>query len=147
MPNLFDPLRVGALDLPNRIFMAPMTRSRADADGVPLDIVADYYAQRASAGLILSEAIFVSPMAKGYISTPGLVTDAQVAGWRRVVEAVHAAGGRIFAQLFHTGRVAMPDFLPGGAQPVAPSAIPRRIAPSATIRRRRSSGCLRSSGT
>ncbi len=123
MPNLFDPLRVGALDLPNRIIMAPMTRSRADAAGVPLDIVADYYAQRASAGLILSEAIFVSPMAKGYVSTPGLVTDAQVAGWRRVVEAVHAAGGRIFAQLFHTGRVAMPDFLPGGAQPVAPSAI------------------------
>ncbi|MDB5572767.1 MAG: NADH:flavin oxidoreductase [Hyphomicrobiales bacterium] len=123
MTSLFDPIRVGALDLSSRIFMAPMTRSRADADGVPLDMVAEYYAQRASAGLILSEAIFVSPMAKGYVRTPGLATDAQAAGWRRVVEAVHAAGGRIFAQLYHTGRVALPEFLPGGALPVAPSAI------------------------
>ena len=123
MTSIFDPLCVGALDLPNRIIMAPMTRSRADANGVPLDIVADFYAQRADCGLILSEAIYVSDMAKGYVRTPGLANAAQVAGWKRVTDAVHAKGGRIFAQLFHTGRVAMPDFLPGGAQPVAPSAI------------------------
>jgi N-ethylmaleimide reductase len=123
MSGLFDALRVGALELPNRIVMAPMTRSRADADGVPLDIVAEYYAQRASAGLILSEAIYVSPMAKGYVRTPGLVTDAQLASWRKVTDAVHAAGGRMFAQLYHTGRVALPEMLPGGVLPVAPSAI------------------------
>lgn len=123
MTNLFDPLRLGALDLPNRIIMAPMTRSRADSDGAPLPFVADYYAQRASAGLIVTEAIYVSPMAKGYVRTPGLATQTQVAAWTRVVEAVHKAGGRIFAQLYHTGRVALPDFLPGGALPVAPSAI------------------------
>jgi 6-phosphofructokinase 1 len=81
------------------------------------------YAQRAAAGLMLTEAIYVSPMAKGYVRTPGLWNDAQQAVWARIVKAVHAAGGRIFAQLFHTGRVALPDFLPGGAQPVAPSAI------------------------
>lgn len=123
MPGLHDPIKLGELDLPNRIIMAPMTRSRADANSVPLDIVADYYAQRASAGLIISEAIFVSPMARGYSRTPGLVTDEQIAGWKKVTSAVHAAGGRILAQLYHTGRVALPDFLPGGAQPVAPSAI------------------------
>ncbi len=123
MPTLFDPIRLGALDLPNRIIMAPMTRSRADAKGVPQTFVADYYAQRASAGLIVSEAIYVSPMAKGYVRTPGLVTDEHVAGWRKVTDAVHAAGGLIYAQLYHTGRVALPDWLPGGAQPVAPSAL------------------------
>ena len=123
MPNLFDPIRLGALELPNRVLMAPMTRSRAGADGVPQDIVADYYAQRASAGLILSEAIYVSAMAKGYVRTPGLVTPEHVAGWRKVTDAVHAKGGRIFAQLYHTGRVALPDFLPDQALPVAPSAI------------------------
>ena len=123
MPALYDPVRLGALDLRNRIVMAPMTRSRAQADGVPQPFVADYYAQRAGAGLILSEAIYVSPMAKGYVRTPGLVTDAQVAGWRKVTDAVHARGGLILAQLYHTGRVALPDFLPGNAAPVAPSAI------------------------
>lgn len=123
MDRLFSPLRVGALELPSRVIMAPMTRSRADNDGVPLNYVADYYVQRASAGLMLTEAIYVSPMAKGYVRTPGLVNDAQQAAWGRIVKAVHDAGGRIFAQLFHTGRVALPDFLPGGAQPVAPSAI------------------------
>jgi N-ethylmaleimide reductase len=124
MTTLFDPIRLGAVDLPNRIIMAPMTRSRAgNADGVPLDIVATYYQQRASAGLIISEATNVSAMAKGYVRTPGLYSEAQVAGWRTVTDAVHKAGGRIFAQLFHTGRVALPDFLPGNAQPVAPSAI------------------------
>lgn len=123
MDRLFSPLRVGSLELPSRVIMAPMTRSRADNDGVPLDYVADFYVQRAAAGLMLTEAIYVSPMAKGYVRTPGLWNDAQQSAWARIVKAVHAAGGRIFAQLFHTGRVALPDFLPGAAQPVAPSAI------------------------
>jgi N-ethylmaleimide reductase len=123
MPTLYDPIRLGDIDLPNRIIMAPMTRSRADADGVPLPFVKDYYAQRASAGLIVSEAIYVSRMAKGYVRTPGLMTDQQVMGWMQVTQAVHDAGGKIFAQLYHTGRVALPDFLPMRALPVAPSAI------------------------
>lgn len=123
MTRLFTPLRIGSIELPSRVIMAPMTRSRADNDGVPLAYVADFYTQRASAGLMLTEAIYVSPMAKGYVRTPGLCDDAQQAAWARVVSAVHKAGGRIFAQLFHTGRVALPDFLPGGALPVAPSAI------------------------
>ncbi|MBM3609056.1 MAG: alkene reductase, partial [Alphaproteobacteria bacterium] len=123
MPTLFDPLRLGELDLPNRIIMAPMTRSRAQADGCAPEIVADYYRQRASAGLILSEAIYISPMAKGYVRTPGLATAEHVVAWSRVTRAVHDAGGRIFAQLYHTGRVALPDWLPGGAQPVSASAL------------------------
>lgn len=123
MPGLFDPIRLGALDLPNRMIMAPMTRSRAAADGVPQPYVAEYYAQRSTAGLIVSEAIYVSPMAKGYVRTPGLVTPEHIAGWRKVTDAVRAKGGRIFAQLYHTGRVALPDWLPGYAAPVAPSAI------------------------
>jgi N-ethylmaleimide reductase len=123
MAGLFESLRVGALDLPNRVIMAPMTRSRAEGDGTVPQMVADYYAQRADCGLIISEAIYVSPMAKGYLRTPGLADASHVAAWRRVTDAVRAKNGRMFAQLFHTGRVAMPDFLPGGAQPVAPSAI------------------------
>jgi len=123
MATLYDPVTLGELELPNRIIMAPMTRSRADSDGAPQDYVADYYAQRASAGLIVSEAIYVSPMAKGYVRTPGLATSAHVAAWKNVTAAVHAAGGRILAQLYHVGRVALPDFLPGGVAPVAPSAI------------------------
>lgn len=123
MDRLYSPLRIGSLELPSRIIMAPMTRSRADNNGVPLDYVADFYVQRASAGLMLTEALYVSPMAKGYVRTPGLADDAQQAAWARVVAAVHKAGGRIFAQLYHTGRVALPDFLPSGALPVAPSAI------------------------
>ncbi len=123
MPSLFTPLTLGDLTLPNRILMAPMTRSRNDDHGVPGELVAEYYGQRASAGLILSEATYVSPMGKGYSRIPGLHNQAQVAGWRRVTDAVHAKGGRIFAQLFHTGRVAVPPLLPPGVQPVAPSAI------------------------
>ena len=123
MDRLFSPLRIGSLELPSRVIMAPMTRSRAGNDGVPLDYVADFYVQRASAGLMVTEALYVSPMAKGYVRTPGLADDAQQAAWARVAAAVHKAGGRIFAQLYHTGRVALPDFLPGGAAPVAPSAI------------------------
>ena len=123
MPGLFDSLQLGPLTLPNRVVMAPMTRSRNDDHGVPTELMATYYGQRASAGLILSEAIYISPGAKGYSRIPGLHNDAQVAGWRKVTDAVHAKGGRIFAQLFHTGRVAVPQLLPTGMQPVAPSAI------------------------
>ena len=123
MNSLFDPLQVGGLVLPNRIIMAPMSRSRASESGEPFEMVAEYYAQRASAGLIISESIFISPMAKGYARTPGLVTSDHVDGWNRVTQAVHQNGGRIFAQLYHTGRASMPDFLPGDAQPVGPSAV------------------------
>jgi N-ethylmaleimide reductase len=123
MPTLFDSLRLGPLTLPNRIVMAPMTRSRADDAGAPTDIVATFYAQRASAGLLISEATYVSLGAKGYSRIPGLHSAVQTAAWRKVTDGVHAAGGRIFSQLFHTGRVAVPQLLPQGVAPVAPSAI------------------------
>jgi N-ethylmaleimide reductase len=103
--------------------MAPMTRGRADDAGVQPGYVAEYYRQRASAGLIITEATNISPMAKGYTRTPGIYAAEQVESWRRVTEAVHARGGKIFLQIFHTGRIALPDYLPGGAQPVAPSAV------------------------
>jgi N-ethylmaleimide reductase len=103
--------------------MAPMTRSRADDTGVPTDLVATYYAQRASAGLIITEGVFPSTMGKGYVRTPGIETDAQVVAWKQVTEAVHFNGGRIFMQLMHCGRVSHPSLLPDGALPVAPSAI------------------------
>jgi N-ethylmaleimide reductase len=122
--NLFEPLQLGSLTLPNRILMAPMTRNRADQAGVPLlPMVATYYTQRATAGLIFSEAINVSPEAIGYPNTPGLYTDAQTESWTQVVKAVKAAGGRIFAQVFHTGRVSHPDLQPQGQLPPAPSAV------------------------
>jgi N-ethylmaleimide reductase len=123
MPTLFDPLRVGNIELANRIVMAPMTRSRADDEGVQPSYAAEYYSQRASAGLIITEATNVSPMAKGYVRTPGIYTNEQIESWRNVTHAVHARGGKIFMQLFHTGRIALPDFLPGNTQPVAPSAV------------------------
>ena len=123
MPTLFDPLRVGNMELDNRIIMAPMTRSRADDEGVQPEYAATYYGQRASAGLIITEATNVSPMAKGYVRTPGIYTDAQIESWRSVTKSVHARGGKIFMQIFHTGRIALPDFLPGNVQPVAPSAV------------------------
>ena len=123
MSGLFDTLKLGPITLPNRIVMAPMTRSRNDDAGVPTDIMATYYGQRATSGLIISEAIYITPGAKGYSRIPGLHDDAQVAGWRKVTDAVHAKGGRIYAQLFHTGRVAVPQLLPPGVAPVAPSAI------------------------
>ncbi len=125
MPSLFDPIRVGDLDLPNRIFMAPLTRARATDDRVPTPLMRDYYVQRASAGLILSEATSVTPMGVGYANTPGIWSDAQVAGWRKITDAVHAAGGRMFLQLWHVGRISDPIFLDGRA-PVAPSAIAPR---------------------
>lgn len=122
MSTLFDPIQVGELNLPNRIVMAPLTRCRASAGRVPNALMAEYYAQRASAGLILSEAVAIMPMGVGYPDTPGLWSAEQVEGWKLVTRAVHAAGGRIFAQLWHVGRISDPEYL-GGALPVAPSAI------------------------
>lgn len=122
MGQLHSPLRLGALTLPNRIIMAPLTRCRAGAGRVPTDLMRDYYVQRASAGLILTEATAVDPMGVGYPDTPGIWSDEQVAGWKKITDAVHAAGGRIALQLWHVGRISDPFYL-NGAQPVAPSAI------------------------
>ncbi len=123
MTTLFDKLTIGNTELNNRILYAPMTRSRANDEGVQPDFVAEYYGQRATAGLLITEATNVSEMAKGYVRTPGIYTDEQVASWRKVTERVHAEGGKIFLQIFHTGRIALPDLLPENAQPVAPSAV------------------------
>ncbi|CAM2172764.1 N-ethylmaleimide reductase [Burkholderia latens] len=123
MSRLFTPVRIGNLPLSNRMVMAPMTRSRADDAGVPDDIVATYYAQRSSAGLIITEGVFPSAAGKGYVRTPGIHSDAQVAAWKRVADAVHARGGRIYMQLMHSGRISHPSLQPAGALPVAPSAI------------------------
>ena len=122
MPTLFDPVTLGAFRLPNRIIMAPLTRSRSGPDRTPNRLMADYYVQRASAGLILSEATAVTPMGVGYADTPGIWSDEQVEGWKLVTSAVHAAGGRIVLQLWHVGRISDPVFL-NGALPVAPSAV------------------------
>src|SRR5712671_3122739 len=122
VPNAFSPYGLAGLELQNRIVMAPMTRSRAAGGNVPSPHAATYYAQRASAGLIVTEATQVSPQGAGYIRTPGIHSAEQVAGWKKVTDAVHGAGGKIFAQLWHVGRISHPDFH-GGALPVAPSAI------------------------
>ena len=122
MSPLLRPLKVGALTLPNRIIMAPLTRARAGAARVPNELMALYYRQRSSAGLIISEATSVDPMGVGYANTPGIWALEQVSGWRKITSAVHEAGGRIFLQLWHVGRVSDPMFL-GGQLPVAPSAI------------------------
>jgi 2,4-dienoyl-CoA reductase-like NADH-dependent reductase (Old Yellow Enzyme family) len=123
MTTLFDPITIGDLELPNRIIMAPLTRARATGAGrVPNALMTQYYVQRASAGLILSEATAVTPQGVGYADTPGIWSDEQVAGWKQVTDAVHQAGGRIFLQLWHVGRISDPVFL-DGALPVAPSAI------------------------
>ncbi|MFT0737420.1 alkene reductase [Ralstonia wenshanensis] len=121
--TLFEPYALGGLTLANRIVMAPLTRNRAGAGLVPSELAATYYAQRASAGLIITEATQVSPQAQGYQDTPGLYTPEQIAGWRTVTDAVHAEGGHIFVQLWHVGRVSHVDVQPGGTAPVAPSAI------------------------
>ena len=121
---LFAPCQLGALRLANRIVMAPLTRSRAGTGCVPTPLMAEYYAQRASAGLIIAEASQISPQGQGYQDTPGIYSSEQVAGWRLVTDAVHARGGRIFLQLWHVGRVSHSSLQPGGGQPVAPSAIP-----------------------
>src|SRR5271165_6342682 len=122
MPTLFDPVQVGDLLLPNRVILAPLTRMRASAGRVPNALNAEYYAQRASAGLMLSEATSVDPMGVGYPDTPGIWSAEQVANWKLVTRAVHASGGRIFLQLWHVGRVSHPDLL-DGRLPVAPSAL------------------------
>jgi 2,4-dienoyl-CoA reductase-like NADH-dependent reductase (Old Yellow Enzyme family) len=122
MPSLFDPLQLGDITLPNRIIMSPLTRARAGVTRTPNALMAEYYTQRASAGLIISEATSVMPMGVGYADTPGIWSGEQVAGWKRITQAVHAAGGRIFSQLWHVGRISAPLFL-NGELPVAPSAI------------------------
>ena len=122
MATLFDPITLGDLTLPNRIIMAPLTRSRAGKERLPNALMAEYYTQRASAGLIISEATSVMPMGVGYADTPGIWSEAQVEGWKLTTDAVHQAGGRIFLQLWHVGRISHPLFL-NGALPVAPSAI------------------------
>jgi 2,4-dienoyl-CoA reductase-like NADH-dependent reductase (Old Yellow Enzyme family) len=120
MPSLFDPIRLGAIQVPNRILMAPMTRARGTQDHVPTPMMAEYYAARASAGLIISEAIGISREGLGWPYATGLWSPEQIAGWRVVTDAVHAAGGRMVAQLWHRGRTVHPSFL-GGAQPVSAS--------------------------
>ncbi len=120
--RLFDPIKIGDLQLPNRIFMAPLTRCRASAGRVPNTLMRDYYVQRASAGLILSEATSVDPMGVGYPDTPGIWSAEQTNGWKAITSAVHAVGGHMFLQLWHVGRVSDPFYL-NGASPVAPSAI------------------------
>ncbi|MFP7721719.1 alkene reductase [Lysobacter sp. A3-1-A15] len=122
-PTLFSPARFGELALANRVVMAPLTRNRAVAGLVPSPLAAAYYAQRAGAGLIVTEATQVSRGAQGYLDTPGIYSPEQVAGWRAVTDAVHASGGRIVVQLWHVGRISHASLLPDGVQPVAPSAI------------------------
>ncbi|MGB7039431.1 MAG: alkene reductase [Xanthobacteraceae bacterium] len=122
-PDIFSPFTLGPLTLPNRIVMAPMTRNRAGPNNVPVALNATYYAQRASAGLIVTEATQVSPQGTGYPGTPGIHSPEQVAGWKLVADAVHKAEGRIYLQLWHVGRISHPSLQPGGALPVAPSAI------------------------
>jgi N-ethylmaleimide reductase len=122
MPDLFDSLTATSWTFPNRLVMAPLTRNRADAAGVPGDLAVEYYAQRASAGLIISEGTQPSAVGQGYLNTPGLHSAEQVAGWRRVADAVHERGGRIVAQLMHAGRVSHPDNK-HGLETVAPSAL------------------------
>lgn len=123
MPGLFDPLKLGPVELRNRVAMAPMTRSRAGEDDAPTALNVEYYRQRANAGLIISEGVYPSPEGKGYCRTPGIVTPAQIEGWRKVVDAVHAEGGRFCMQLMHCGRVGHPDNKVPGTDAVAPSAI------------------------
>ena len=123
MTDLFSPVSLGSIQLKNRMVMAPLTRNRAGTGNVPTDLNALYYQQRSSAGLIITEATPISAMAHGYPATPGIHTPAQVEGWKKVVQAVHAQGGKIVLQLWHVGRISHPSLLPDNALPVAPSAI------------------------
>jgi N-ethylmaleimide reductase len=125
MPTLFDPVQAGSLQLPNRVVMAPLTRNRAP-DAVPTPLMAQYYAQRASAGLLITEATAVSHQGQGYADVPGLYGTEQLDGWKHVTDAVHAKGGRIVTQLWHVGRVSHVDLQPDGQKPVAPSALTAR---------------------
>ncbi len=120
-PHLFSPIQIGPYRLSNRIIMAPLTRMRAP-ESIPTELMARYYSQRASAGLIISEATAISPQGIGYPNIPGIYNDAQIKAWKKITEAVHAKGGRIFMQLWHVGRISHPDFH-GGELPVAPSAV------------------------
>ncbi|KXB31226.1 alkene reductase, partial [Dechloromonas denitrificans] len=121
MSSLFDPIKVGDIPLANRIVMAPLTRNRAVEGLQPGPLTVEYYRQRASAGLIIAEASQISPMAQGYLDTPGIYTTGQVAAWRKVTNAVHAEGGRIVLQLWHVGRISHSSLLPDGAAPVSPT--------------------------
>ncbi|MEI3851268.1 MULTISPECIES: alkene reductase [unclassified Ensifer] len=123
MSTLFNPVRIGRYTLANRLAMAPMTRSRAEFDGTPGTLAAEYYAQRASVGLIVTEGTQPSDDGQGYLTTPGIYTDAHVAGWKKITAAVHERGGHIFFQLMHAGRMSHPDNTPHHRQGVAPSAI------------------------
>ncbi|MFZ9882291.1 MAG: alkene reductase, partial [Phycisphaerales bacterium] len=122
MPTLFDPLRLGSLEVPNRIFMAPLTRCRAEPGDVPGELIATHYAQRATAGLLIAEATMAIAGNCAFMGAPGVHSDEQVTGWAKVTSAVHAAGGRIYLQLWHGGR-ACHSLLNAGSQPVAPSAL------------------------
>src|SRR6202051_4722836 len=129
MSKLFSPVRVGAIDLSHRVVLAPLTRMRADLPGnVPNDLMAKYYGQRASeGGLLLTEATFIAPTGNGGYASPGIFTDAQVAGWRNVVDTVHAKGAKMFLQLWHVGRQSHVDLQPNGQAPIAPSAIQAEV--------------------
>ena len=123
MSKLWNPVKIGKLELKHRLGLAPMTRSRAKPDGTPGDLAAEYYAQRASLGLLITEGTQPSDDGQGYTTTPGIYTDAHVAGWKKVTDAVHKAGGHLYVQLMHVGRISHPDNTPHHRQPVAPSAI------------------------
>ncbi|ATI42546.1 alkene reductase [Pacificitalea manganoxidans] len=126
--DLFTPISFGRIEAANRVIMAPLTRNRAqDPDGVPNDLMVDYYRQRAGAGVIITEATQISPEGKGYAWTPGIHSDAQVAGWKKITDAVHEAGGKIVLQLWHVGRISHVSLQPDGQKPVAPSAIAAEV--------------------
>jgi len=122
-PDLLSPIQLGPLALPNRVFMAPLTRCRASVGNIPNDLNVEYYSQRASAGLIISEATSVSSRGYGYPNTPGIHTEAQMAGWKMITSAIHSKGGHIYLQLWHVGRISHPAYQEDGTQPVAPSAV------------------------
>lgn len=126
MTSLFDPIKIGDIALANRIVMAPLTRNRAIAGNVAGPLTVEYYRQRASAGLIISEASQISPTAQGYLDTPGIHSPEQITGWRQVTDAVHAAGGKIVLQLWHVGRISHTSLLPAGEAPVSSTAKPRK---------------------
>jgi N-ethylmaleimide reductase len=132
MPSLFDPVRLGDIALANRVVMAPLTRNRAVEGNRPGPMTLEYYRQRASAGLIITEASQISPMAQGYLDTPGIHSPGQVEAWRKVTDAVHEAGGRIVIQLWHVGRISHVSLLPGGAEPVSSTT---RQSPAMTFTR------------
>ncbi|WP_299139413.1 alkene reductase [uncultured Tateyamaria sp.] len=123
MSTLFEPGKMGDIDVKNRVFMAPLTRNRAHPDGTPHQLAVEYYTQRASAGLIISEGVQIVPMAKGYVNTPGIHNAKQIAAWKDITDAVHAKGGKIVLQLWHVGRISHTSLLPDGNAPLAPSAI------------------------